>query len=172
MKIRKYKTINLFILIILIILTFINFFQKQYKFTDGNKNISSINNLVKVIKVIDGDTIEIEGGKKVRYIGINTPETVDKRKAVECFGIEASKENKKLIEGKTIRLEKDISETDKYGRLLRYVYINDIFVNLELVKNGYAYSSTFPPDVKYQTQLDKAEKEARKNKLGLWDVCK
>jgi len=124
-----------------------------------------------VTRVIDGDTIEIEGGQKVRYIGIDTPETVDPRKPVQCFGVEASNRNKQLVDGKRVRLEKDISETDKYGRLLRYVYIDNIFVNLALVQGGFAYSSTYPPDVKHQNQFLEAERLAREQKTGLWSAC-
>lgn len=124
-----------------------------------------------VEKVVDGDTIKIEGGKTVRYIGINTPETVDPRRKVQCFGKEASVKNKELVEGKKIRLEKDVSETDKFGRLLRYVYVEDIFVNDFLVRQGFAYASSYPPDIKYQEQFQKAEKEARENNRGLWNVC-
>ena len=125
----------------------------------------------KVTRVVDGDTIEIEGGEKIRYIGIDTPETVDPRKPVQCFGIEASKKNKELVEGKTVRLEKDITDRDKYSRLLRYVWIDDLFVNLELIKQGFATSYTYPPDIKYQEEFLAAEKEARVNKLGLWEAC-
>ena len=124
-----------------------------------------------VIRVVDGDTIEIEGGQKVRYIGIDTPETVHPSKPVECFGQEASAKNKELVEGKRVRLEKDISETDKYGRLLRYIWLGDIFVNDFLVRQGYATSSTYPPDVKYQDQFREAEREARENNRGLWNAC-
>lgn len=128
---------------------------------------------VKVTRVIDGDTIEIESGQKVRYIGIDTPEIVDPKKPVQCFGKEASNKNKELVEGKQVRLEKDVSETDKFGRLLRYVYVDNIFVNDYLVRQGFAHVSTFPPDVKYQAQFLQAEKEARKNSRGLWTdgVC-
>jgi len=126
---------------------------------------------IKVVRVIDGDTIEIEGGQKVRYIGIDTPELVDPRKPVECFGQEASVKNKELVEGKTIELEKDISETDKYGRFLRYVFVNQIFVNDYLVREGYAHASSYPPDVKYQEQLQEAEQKARGNNRGLWGEC-
>lgn len=122
----------------------------------------------KVTRVIDGDTIEIEGSQKVRYIGIDTPETVHPEKAVECFGREATTENKKLVEGKEVRMEKDVSETDKYGRLLRYVYVDDLFANDYLVRQGFAYASTYPPDVKYQEKLRQAEQEAKENKRGLW----
>ncbi|PIQ72902.1 hypothetical protein CO007_02755 [Candidatus Roizmanbacteria bacterium CG_4_8_14_3_um_filter_36_10] len=126
---------------------------------------------VKVARVVDGDTIETENGQKIRYIGINSPELHDPRRPVECFAQEAYEENKKLVEGKTIRLEKDISETDKYKRLLHYVYINDIFINDYLVRQGFAQVSTFPPDVKYVQQFLEAEKEARENNRGLWKDC-
>ena len=126
---------------------------------------------VSVSRVVDGDTIEIEGGEKVRYIGIDTPEVVDPRKPVQCFGKEASNKNKELVDGKRIRLEKDVSETDKYGRLLRYIFVGDLFVNEVLVKEGYAFSSTYPPDVKYQSIFVEAEKEAREANRGLWGLC-
>lgn len=124
-----------------------------------------------VTRIIDGDTIEIEGGQKVRYIGIDTPETVDPRKPVQCFGKEASAKNKELVEGKKVRLEKDITDTDKYGRLLRYVYIGDIFVNLELVKQGYASSYSYPPDIKFQNVFLQAQQEAQAKNLGFWSAC-
>lgn len=122
-------------------------------------------------RVIDGDTIELENGQKVRYIGIDTPETVDPRKPVQCFGVEAKNRNKELVEGKQVRLEKDISETDKYGRLVRYVYVGDTFINLALVQEGFASSYTYPPDVKYQNQFIEAERIAREQKKGLWGSC-
>lgn len=126
---------------------------------------------VLVNRVIDGDTIEIGSGQKVRYIGINTPETVDSRRTIQCFGKEASAKNKELVEGKKVRLEKDVSEKDKFGRLLRYIYIDRLFINDYLVRQGYAYASTYPPDVKYQQQFLEAQKEARKNNRGLWATC-
>ncbi len=125
-----------------------------------------------VTRVIDGDTIELAGGERVRYIGMDAPETVDPRKPVECFGAEASRRNKELVEGRSVRLVKDVSERDEYGRLLRYVYLqDDTFVNLELVKEGYAAALTFPPDVKYAAEFVTAEKEAREAKKGLWGSC-
>lgn len=126
---------------------------------------------VLVTRVIDGDTIEIEGKIKVRYIGINTPELHDPKKPIECFGQTASDENKKLIEGKEVYIQKDISETDKFKRLLRYVWVGDIFVNDYLVRQGFAQVSTFPPDVKFQQQFIEAQTEARENKRGLWSQC-
>ncbi|MCX6813137.1 MAG: thermonuclease family protein [Candidatus Azambacteria bacterium] len=136
----------------------------------GNKN-SNIVDLVKVVRVVDGDTIEIEGGEKVRYIGIDTPETVDPRKSVQCFGVEASKKNKEMVEGKMVRLEKDITDRDKYNRLLRYIWIDDVLVNLELVNQGFAYSYSYPPDIKYQDQIVKAQQEAKDASRGLWSAC-
>lgn len=125
---------------------------------------------VRVTRVIDGDTIEIEGGRRVRYIGINTPETVHPSKPVECYGKEASNKNKELVEGKIVELEKDISETDKDGRLLRYVWIGNLFVNEYLVREGYAQVSTYPPDVKYQDKFLEAQRKAKQGNKGLWSV--
>lgn len=127
---------------------------------------------VKVVRVVDGDTIEIEGGQKVRYIGMDTPETVDPRKAVQCFGKEASIENQSLVEGKEVELEKDVSETDKYGRLLRYVWLDGTMINEKLVLDGYARIETVPPDVKYNQIFINAQSMAKANNRGLWQECK
>jgi len=142
--------------------------EENNKLADEQSNSDS--GLVKIVRVIDGDTIEIAGGERVRYIGIDTPETVDPRK-LQCFGVEASNKNKELVEGKMARLEKDITERDKYGRLLRYVWVGDVFVNLELVKQGFAYSYSYPPGIKYQDLFVKAQQEAREAKRGLWNSC-
>jgi micrococcal nuclease len=134
-------------------------------------NIKNAEELSTVLRVIDGDTIELTDGRRVRYIGINTPETVDPKRHVECFGREASDENKKLVGGQVVRLQKDVSQVDRYGRLLRYVYVGDTFINDVLVRKGYAYADTFPPDVQYASQFVEAQKEARKNNRGLWAGC-
>ena len=119
-----------------------------------------------VTKVIDGDTIVVEGGEVVRYIGIDTPE-----KDQECYSSEATSKNEELVGGKLVRLEKDISERDRYQRLLKYVWSGDIFVNEYLVRQGYATAVSYPPDVKYQELFRQAEKEARENGSGLWKEC-
>ena len=119
----------------------------------------------RVIQVIDGDTITLEGGQRVRYIGIDTPEV---HPQLEAFGLEAWQANRELVEGKTVRLEQDMSQTDKYGRLLRYVYVNDIFVNAELVRIGLAEAKAYPPDTKYQDYLEKLEQAAREAGRGMW----
>jgi len=118
-----------------------------------------------VTRVIDGDTIIIEGDYRVRYIGIDTPEIYPE---VEAFGIEAWQANRRLVEGKEVRLERDVSETDKYGRLLRYVYVDDVLVNAELVKQGLARVKAYPPDTKYQDYLEEMEAEARGAGRGMW----
>lgn len=125
----------------------------------------------KVARVIDGDTIEIEGGERVRYIGIDSPETMEPGKAMECFGPEATAKNKELVAGQTVRLEKDTTDRDKYNRLLRYVWVGDNFINLELVKQGFARSSAYPPDIRYQAQFLEAQRQAEKAKSGLWTAC-
>jgi micrococcal nuclease len=127
-----------------------------------------------VSRVVDGDTIELEGSGKVRYIGINAPESVDPRRKVECFGKEASLYNKNLVEGKRVRLEKDISNRDKYGRLLRFVYLEDgTFVNEALVREGYAYASPYTPDISKKDFFREGESIARMHARGLWspDTC-
>jgi micrococcal nuclease len=124
-----------------------------------------------VTRVIDGDTIEvnIRGTiHKIRYIGIDTPELDDERPEFRALAQEATRFNRELVEGETIRLEKDVSETDRYGRLLRYVYVEDIFINAEMVRQGLAWSKSYPPDTKYQDILEETEAEARRDKIGLW----
>jgi len=119
--------------------------------------------IVKVNQVIDGDTVIITGGHHVRYIGIDAPEKG------EGYYLESAKINKELTEGKMVRLEKDISEKDNYGRLLRYVYVDDIFVNAEIVRLGYALAKPYPPDIKYQSYLEAMEMEAKRTKRGIWE---
>ena len=121
--------------------------------------------LSKVARVIDGDTIEIAGGVRVRYIGIDAPEV---HSGEEAYGREAWAVNREMVEGKLVRLEKDVSERDRYGRLLRYVYVDDVFVNGELVRLGCAQSVAYAPDTKHQRLLDELEDEARDAHRGLW----
>jgi len=125
----------------------------------------------RVTRVVDGDTIEVlmtGTTYKVRYIGVDTPETVDPRRPVGCFGREASERNRQLVEGKTVALENDISETDDFGRLLRYVWVGGEMVNATLVREGYAMAITYPPDVKYQELFRSLQREAMDAGLGLW----
>lgn len=122
--------------------------------------------LAAVTRIIDGDTIEVEiNGQmyRVRYIGMDTPERGDP------FFDEATAANRQLVEGQAVTLVKDVSETDRYGRLLRYIYLSDgTFVNAELVRQGYALVATFPPDVAHQALFVQLQQEARDAGLGLW----
>ncbi len=125
-----------------------------------------------VIRIIDGDTIEISDGRKVRYIGVDTPETHDPRTKLECYGKEATEKNRELVAGQEVILVRDISDTDQFGRLLRYVYKGDVFVNDTLVKEGFARASRYPPDVRFAELFRDSEREARENARGLWgSVC-
>lgn len=126
---------------------------------------------VTVRKVIDGDTIVLTDGRTLRYIGIDAPETGGGRTAVECFSAESTARNRQLVEGKRVRLERDVSETDRYDRILRYVYLGDVFVNEVLVRDGYATAYAYPPDVKYQETFRAAETAARSTGRGLWGTA-
>jgi len=124
-----------------------------------------------VIRVVDGDTIHVRIGarvEKVRYIGVNTPEVHHPRKGEEPGGREAAEVNRRLVEGKTVRLELDVQERDRYGRLLAYVWVGDVMVNAELVRLGYAQVMTIPPNVRYQEIFVKLQREAREAGRGLW----
>lgn len=144
-------------LFLILFLSFISFYQSYSQ------------DLQKVKRIIDGDTFVLDNGIKVRLIGVDTPETVHPKKEVQYFGKEASAFTKKLIDGKKVRLEYDVQKYDRYGRLLAYVYLEDgTFLNAELVKQGYANVSTFPPNVKYEQLFINLQKEARENNRGLW----
>lgn len=138
-----------------------------------------ISDFYKVIKVVDGDTFAVEiNGKSttIRMIGVDTPETVDPRKPVQCFGVEASNKSKVTLGGQNVKLEFDASQgkLDKYGRLLAYVILADgTNFNEKLIRDGYAHEYTYNLPYKYQTAFKSAEKFARENEKGLWapGVC-
>ncbi|MBN1429038.1 MAG: thermonuclease family protein [Anaerolineae bacterium] len=126
---------------------------------------SSEDELGVVVGIIDGDTIDVAigaGTYRVRYIGINTPE-LD-----EPCSAEATAANTMLVSGQTVRLAKDVSETDRYERLLRYVYIGETFVNAELVKQGWAEAVAYPPDLAHAAFFSDQEDAARLQNLGCW----
>ncbi|MDO8635510.1 MAG: thermonuclease family protein [Dehalococcoidia bacterium] len=115
-----------------------------------------------VIRVIDGDTIVVEGNVRVRYIGMNAPE-MD-----EPFGEEAKEANQDLVQGKRVKMEKDVSNTDRYNRWLRYVYVDSLMVNGEIVRLGLARAQGYPPDIKHQAYLNRLEREASQAGRGIW----
>ena len=131
--------------------------------------------VVPVLDIVDGDTIHvrIDGeSESVRYIGIDTPE-VDPSLGVECFGHDASKENARLVEGRDVRLVFDAERRDRYGRLLAYIYRrpDDLFVNAEMIKGGYARTLTIEPNDSFADALDRLEQAAANAGRGLWGEC-
>jgi micrococcal nuclease len=127
-----------------------------------------------VLRVVDGDTIEVslDGTEEdVRYIGVDTPESVTPGEPVECFGRRASEANADLVEGRTVRLVFDRELRDDYGRLLAYVHVGEVFVNAELVERGYARTLEISPNTARASLLDRLEQEAGRAGRGLWAAC-
>ena len=129
---------------------------------------------VDLVRVVDGDTIlvSIEGKEEyVRYIGIDTPEQY-KDKEPECFSAEAINFNRSLLDGYSkVQLVADKEGRDKYNRLLRYVYAGEVFINAKLLQDGYAKTLSIKPNTRYAQKFKNFEKEAKKEKLGLWRAC-
>jgi micrococcal nuclease len=130
----------------------------------------------KVIRVVDGDTIHVMVAGRdetVRYIGVDTPESVKPGTPVECFAKRASAFNHQLVEGERVRLVRDAEARDRYGRLLAYVYrVRDRrFINAALVRKGYAVPLTIPPNVAHAKQFRKLASAARRAGRGLWSAC-
>ena len=120
---------------------------------------------VLVQRVVDGDTVVLAGGERVRYIGIDTPEVTD---GPAFYGPEAKEANRRLVEGRRVRLERDITDRDRYDRLLRYVYVDGVMVNAELVREGFARVLDYPPDTRYTTCFTALEEEAIEEGRGMW----
>jgi micrococcal nuclease len=129
-----------------------------------------------VTRVVDGDTIHVAVGgqdETVRYIGIDTPESVKPGTPVQCFAKAAGAANSRLIEGRRVRLAYDAERRDRYGRLLAYVYRADdgAFVNARLVEDGYARTLTIPPNVRFADRFASLARSAREHERGLWRAC-
>jgi micrococcal nuclease len=133
--------------------------------------LSAIGGQAPVVAVLDGDTIVISGGQKVRYAGLNTPETHHPDKLPEYCGQEAFEANRRLVAGQTVRLEFDAQRRDKYGRLLAYVYVNSLFVNAELIRQGYAQVSTYKENQRYHEEFERLQQHAIAARRGLWGGC-
>jgi micrococcal nuclease len=130
----------------------------------------------RVVRVVDGDTIRVNLGgseERVRYIGVDTPETVKPGTPVQCFGKAASAYNKRLLAGHSVRLVFDAERRDRYGRLLAYVYRqpDGLFVNADLVRRGYAQPLTIPPNVRHAPEFRALARSARHAGRGLWRAC-
>ena len=117
-----------------------------------------------VVRVVDGDTVELADGSRVRYLGIDTPEFG------QYYADEATARNRELVEGKVVELQSGKQDKDEYGRLLRYVYAGGVFVNAELVAQGYAKAYIFDPDDRYSQVLVQLEQYAKTRQRGLWAV--
>lgn len=145
----------------------------------NNKSTSSEYLYYTVSSVVDGDTVKINMNGKtetLRLIGLDTPETLDPRKLVQCFGKEASNKAKELLVGKKVRIETDPSQgsKDKYNRTLAYIYLeNGLFYNKYMIEQGYAHEYTYNIPYKYQSEFKEAVKRSQDSKLGLWspDTC-
>lgn len=132
--------------------------------------------LRKVLRVVDGDTIVVSPNEKVRLIGVDTPETVHPRKAVQCFGSDAKEFTRRMVESKSIRLAFDESNRarnhkDRYGRTLAYAYFDGTMLNAELIRRGYAHAYTRFP-FRYIVEFRAMERTARAQRIGLWSSCR
>lgn len=161
------------LIILLVIFYSRNYYSREIK---DRVSISSTPTVLllekaKVINVLDGDTIVLENNQKVRLIGIDAPEKYYDGKKDDCFAKEAKEMLKQLIEKQNVDLEIDISQTDKYDRLLRYVYLDEVLINEFLVRQGFAKASSIPPDTKYRGGFEKAQGLAENQRLGLWSRC-
>jgi micrococcal nuclease len=131
----------------------------------------------RVVRVVDGDTIQVQVGgtrEKVRYIGVDTPESVKPNTPVQCFAKRASAFNKHLVAGKRVRLVPDAEARDRYGRMLAYVYRAEdgLFVNAALVRDGYAHTLTIPPNVAHAGEFRRLASAAHRAGRGLWSACR
>ncbi|HEU4657474.1 MAG TPA: thermonuclease family protein [Capillimicrobium sp.] len=129
-----------------------------------------------VTRVVDGDTVHVDldgADETVRYIGVDTPESVKPGTPVECFAKEASARNAALVDGEDVRLRFDAERRDRYGRLLAYVYRarDGLFVNERLVRDGYARPLTIPPNVRHANRFAALARRAREDDRGLWSAC-
>ena len=143
---------------------------------DGGAVAAGPERIARVVRVVDGDTITVRlDGRveRVRYIGVDTPESKKPGTPVQCFALRASRENERLVRGERVRLVRDVRERDRFGRLLAYVYRarDGLFVNAALVRGGFARSLTVPPDVRFADRFVALAAEARRAHRGLWRTC-
>jgi len=187
------KTINRAIYLLfgfMVLFLIYSYAMEQAKFSTGSGGgaitipfgANNDYNDILVTRAVDGDTLKLENGQRVRLIGIDTPEMHESAKlhrdaqhsgqdvsTIQALGRQSYEFTKKLVEGKRVRLEFDVDKHDQYGRLLAYVYLKDgTFVNAEIVKQGYASLMTYPPNVRYVDLFQQLYRQARENQRGLW----
>ena len=146
-------------------------FNRTYQPSTTNNQLNN-REKAKVIYVFDGDTIELSDKRRIRYIGINTPELNSKLKIKpECYATKSAEINKQLVLNQEIEMEKDQTDKDLYGRYIRYIWIDDVFINDFLVRQGFARVENIPPDTKYSKDFKEAQAEAKNDNRGLWGEC-
>jgi len=168
--------------VLLIVITVLGYYAKQYGYLDrlqafldtvvpvpATQTVTVGEGEILVERVVDGDTLVLSDGEKIRLIGIDTPETVHPSKPVEPFGPEASSFTKRAVEGKAVQLRFDRNKRDRYQRLLAYVYIGDWCLNEALIRAGYSECITkYPFDKAMKQQFEAAERDAKLNRRGIW----
>lgn len=165
------RTVGIFVFLALAVLTAAGVNVGRVTYADVQQTVDqawgALPSMV-VARAIDGDTIELADGTRVRYIGMDTPEMNTGRGTPDCLALAAKNRNAGLVEGKTVVLEYDAEKRDRYGRDLAYVWLDGSMVNEQLLNEGFASIFTVAPNVKYADRLLAAERRARNDELGLW----
>lgn len=169
---RRIRRVALFLISLSVLLSSFYYFKK-YPASHSSSTAESIPLSEQVLRVVDGDTIQLSNGEWVRYIGVDAPEL--RRKVGTRWvedpqpgAVEAYELNRRLLEGKRVRLELDVEQRVRFHRLLAYVFVNDLFMNAELVEAGYTTVFTYPPNVRYHQLFLDLQKEARVENRDLW----
>ena len=181
MRIRKeLKVIQVIVLTVAVAF----YVGSKFLYIPAKPRVSPEREMAFVQRVVDGDTLKLSDKRRIRLIGVDTPElhysekllrdskrTHKNIEAIQALGAKAADFTRELCEGKNVRIETDVRKLDKYGRLLAYIYLEDgTFVNAKILEEGYGQVMTIPPDVKYADYFLKLEREARKNGKGLWGI--
>lgn len=186
MQITKYHITGLIVILMITIFGLISlnsgsitgFFGQDY-FVSKSSNVADKNpQSAKVVRVVDGDTVELENGITVRYLNMDTPETKKPSTPVMCYGKQASEKNSELVKNQTVWLKADKEDADRYGRKLRFIFLNqsdtssiEKSVNAQLVRDGFARTMIIKPNTTYEKVFKSLEYEAKTNKIGLWGTC-
>ena len=173
---RSGPSLGAIVVLLILVVVLISDGDDEESATDGHPGSAEPAEGVRatVLRVVDGDTIEVslDGEEEdVRYIGVDTPESVKPGTPVQCYAKRASHFNESLVEGRRVRLVFDAEHRDVYGRLLAYVYVGDRFVNATLVRRGYARTLTIPPNDRFAARFRHLERDAARAGRGLWGAC-
>ena len=171
MSLLKSKSVKIILLILILFCSYItisisSFLMGLFLKPNGSQYEEAI-----VLEVIDGDTILLEDGRVIRYIGIDAPEINSPYTEEECFGPEATVLNAAFVEGQTVELSKGLDDKDQYDRYLRYVYVDGIFINAQMISEGAAYASRYGPEKRFHQVFTQLEQYSKLKNRGMWDVC-